>query len=42
MRDGSARAGHERALQEFSVARMAERTVEVYREALLGRGGRRT
>ena len=35
-------AGHERALQEFSVARMTERTVEVYRETLLGRGRGRT
>ena len=35
-------AGRVRALREFSVARMAERTVEVYREALLGGGGRRT
>ena len=34
-------AGLERAHREFSVARMAERTVEVYREALLGgRSGR--
>jgi glycosyltransferase involved in cell wall biosynthesis len=35
-------AGHERALEEFSVARMTERTVEVYRETLLGRGRGRT
>jgi len=34
-------AGRDRALREFSVARMAGRTVEVYREALLSRGGGR-
>jgi glycosyltransferase involved in cell wall biosynthesis len=34
-------AGRQRALGEFSVARMTERTIEVYREALLGgRSGR--
>lgn len=35
-------AGRDRALREFSVARMADRTVEVYREVLLGGGGGRT
>ena len=35
-------AGRDRALREFSVARMADRTAEVYRDALLGSGGGRT
>ena len=34
-------AGHERARREFSVARMVDRTIDVYREALLGRSGGR-
>jgi glycosyltransferase involved in cell wall biosynthesis len=34
-------AGRERVHSMFSVARMTERTVEVYREALLGGRGRR-
>ena len=33
-RDALGRAGRERALAEFSVARMAARTLEVYRSAL--------
>ena len=35
-------AGRERVLREFSVARMAGRTIEVYRAALLDDGRRRT
>jgi glycosyltransferase involved in cell wall biosynthesis len=34
-------AGHERARREFSVARMVDLTIDVYREALLGGSGRR-
>jgi glycosyltransferase involved in cell wall biosynthesis len=34
-------AGQERARQKFSVTRMADLTMELYREALVGDGGRR-
>jgi glycosyltransferase involved in cell wall biosynthesis len=40
LRDSYGRAGLERARTEFSVARMADRTLEVYEEALASRRGK--